>query len=581
MADASKHRASAADAALGWRAVAVLLLGLIFAAVLAAMGPDPAATGLVAVAPQRIVLMESGEQHQARHPSAADWTLTFADQSRFGSEVARQHAKGLGSAKVSPDERQWHFELSPAESAGAPLALFIANASGDLALHVNGARVADSTAQPAYFGPGIGTSSLAAPLPMVDLHRTADRIDVVQSGDQAQIGIRAIYLGSPRAAQTARLSFGRWLDRQRLAAAFAAAAGLCGVLVLLAGQQRRAAGAIALLVAGQGLDLLGAESSVPLSVIKAALALAAGGALVWLYRRPRGWAAIMVLAGCIPLILGALAALALALTDWFVLAPWAVLQIANDGPRPVLLFGAPLLVWHEGRLMLERLRAVRSEMARKDEIIAAQQQALDTEIRNAAILEERQRFARDMHDGIGGHLQALLMRVRAGRIQSGEIASELQGGLADLRLMVDSLDQIDAGLGQALDNFRLRAGPQLEAAGIALEWRRSGPLDTARLDPRATLSLYRMLQEAITNCVRHSGAGKVELVADLDQAGRTLTIEIADNGCGFDPAAVRAGKGLGNLRKRALKLGGTADLVSAAGSGTRIVLRIPVAPHPS
>ena len=566
-----------AGAMQGWRPGIAVLLGLLFVAVLAALGPDPAAAGLTPVAPQRIVVMEPGEQHQARHPSAAEWTLGFADQFRFRGEVQRQRAKGLGSAKVSPDERQWHFELTPAESTGAPQALFIANADGDLALHVNGAQVTDGTAQPAYYGPGIGTAILAAPLPMADLNQNADRIDVVQSHDRAHIGIRAIYLGSPAAADAASQIFARWLTRQRLAATFAAAAGVCAVLLLLLfGQQRRAAGAIAFLAAAQVLDLLGPAASVPLSVTKAALILAAGGALAWLHRAPRDWTGIIVLAGCIPLVMSALAGLTLVLTDWMVLAPWPVLQIANDGPRPVLLLGAPMLVWREGRLMLERLRAARTELAHKDQIIAAQQQALDTEIRNAAILEERQRFARDMHDGIGGHLQGLLMRVRAGRIQSGEIASELQGGLADLRLMVDSLDQIDSGLGQALDNFRLRASPQLDAAGIALDWRRSDLLDAARLDPRATLSLYRILQEAIANCVRHSGASKVKLTVDLDEAGQLIMVEIADDGCGFDLAAVPAGKGLANLRKRTFKLGGTLEVISAARSGTRIVLRIPV-----
>lgn len=563
----------------GWRSGVAILLGLAAAAVLAALAASPVATGLTPVAPQRIVLMEPGEQLQARHPSAAVWTLGFGDQFGFRSQAQRQRAKGLGSAKISPDERQWHIELTPAESAGPPLALFIANADGDLALHVNGARTADGTVHPPYSGPGIGNSVLAAPLPMADLHRSADRIDVVQSRERAHIGIRGIYLGSPEAVQVARLAYGRWIDRQRLAAAISAAAGFCAVLVLLlVGQQRRAAAAVALIAAGQIVDLLGPAASAPLSVFKPAAILAAGAALVWLQRHPRDWTGIVVLAGCIPLVLSALASLALALADWLVMVPWGVLELANQGPRPVLLLGAPLLVWREGRLMRERLRVARSEMARMDQIIAAQQQALDSEIRNAAILEERQRFARDMHDGIGGHLQALLMRVRAGRIQSGEIASELQGGLADLRLMVDSLDQIDAGLGQALDNFRLRAGPQLDAAGIALEWRRSGPLDAARLDPRATLSLYRILQEGIANCVRHSGAAKVALSADLDQAGQRLTIAITDDGRGFDPAAVRVGNGLANLRNRALKLGGSLNLASTVGTGTRIVLQIPVGP---
>ena len=563
------------------RVGAYLLAGFAAAAALAiliASAPDPASSGLVPVAMERISIMAPGEQHQARNPASASWSLGFADQFRFGAETERQRAAIADRQVAGTEERQWHFNLTAPESRGRPLALFIPNAAGDLTLHVNSVRIANSDSQPAYFGPGIGGSMLAAALPQRDLNLDLNRISVIQSADAAHIGIRAFYLGPVAAVGTARVRFERWLEWQRLGAAIGAAAGIIAIaLLLMSGQQRVPVAALALLSATQLLCLgeFGARLLPPWAA--PGLTALACGAIALCHCRPRDWTASLVLGLAVVGLLGAAAGLALALGTWLPPAPFLLLELANDGPRPLLLLGAPALVWREGKAMIDRLRQARHELLHKDRIIARQQQALDAEIRNAAVLEERQRFARDMHDGIGGHLQSLLMRVRADRIPAGEIASELQSGLADLRLMVDSLDQLDTSLDFALENFRLRAGPQLDAAGIALNWRVDGLVGTVSLDPRATLSVYRILQEIVTNCVRHSGATQLRVAIGFDRATGLLTVAIGDDGCGFDPAAVKAGKGLTNLRQRATKLGGSLSVTSGSrGAGTQIAFQLPV-----
>lgn len=558
---------------------AALLAALILLALLP-LAPDPAASGLVPLAPGLIEVMEPGEQHQARHPASANWTLGFADQFRFPAETARHRAANIMTRDVSPDERQWHFELDDQAARGGDLALLVPYLAGDVVLHINGARTADGAALPSYSGPGFGSVLLAAPLPVAELHPGLNRIDVIQSEDRGHIGVRGIYLGTMQQVGQAKSAFIRWARWQRLAAAMAAVAGLTGALSLaLVGRQRVPAAAFALLAAVQALDLVTlAAAPTLLACAKAGATLAASGAIVWCRSRPRDWTAWVLLGLALPGICAGLAALALVAAPWLVPAPFVLLQLANNGARPLLLLGAPISVWRDGLALRERLRQARSESLRKDQVIADQQQALDNEIRNAAILEERQRFARDMHDGIGGHLQGLLMRVRADRIDSGDIAAELQSGLTDLRLMVDSLDQVDTGLYAALEGFRVRAGPQLAAAGIALDWQLAEAVRDAALDPRATLSLFRMLQEGVSNCIRHAGAQSLRIGIDLEPGQGMLIAELADDGCGFDPAAAQSGKGLANLQQRGVKLGGSTAVTSSPGEGTCVRIRVPVKP---
>ncbi|MEO8207844.1 MAG: ATP-binding protein, partial [Chloroflexota bacterium] len=95
------------------------------------------------------------------------------------------------------------------------------------------------------------------------------------------------------------------------------------------------------------------------------------------------------------------------------------------------------------------------------------------------------------------------------------------------------------------------------------------------LDPTRTVEAYRIVQEAIGNATRHSGASVIEVA--IDRTPALVRIAIADDGVGFDPAIGREG-GLGilGMRERALLLRATFDLESAPGGGTRVHLSVPV-----
>ena len=152
----------------------------------------------------------------------------------------------------------------------------------------------------------------------------------------------------------------------------------------------------------------------------------------------------------------------------------------------------------------------------------------------------------------------------------------MEKGLTDLRLMADSLDHVGHDLDEALAAFQRRAGQQLTTAGVAFDWSKPHSLSDFQMDARAVLSLYRIIQEALSNCIRHADARRFGVSFDLADDGAMLAVVIEDNGIGFGADAVEEGRGLANIRARAEKLGGTVVFgPGAAGKGCRIQLNLP------
>ncbi len=135
-----------------------------------------------------------------------------------------------------------------------------------------------------------------------------------------------------------------------------------------------------------------------------------------------------------------------------------------------------------------------------------QSKKLEQEAQARAILQERQRLVRDMHDGIGGTLASLIVRVRLGKSSKEETENELQSGLTDLRLIVDSLDHVGQDLDMVMHMFKDRIEPQIEASNMELLWEYDSQLNALAMDAESTLHVFRFLQEAVTNAIRHSEA---------------------------------------------------------------------------
>lgn len=195
------------------------------------------------------------------------------------------------------------------------------------------------------------------------------------------------------------------------------------------------------------------------------------------------------------------------------------------------------------------------------------------EQRERAILaQERTRLMRDLHDGLGGEMVAVLALAERDAPKGPEIAYHARAALADMRLIIASLEDYGGDLGMALGAWKERAEPQILAAGLALHWELDDLGRDLRFGPTQILDILRILQEALTNVIQHAGAANITVGARL--ADHQLLLTFTDDGRGIDPAA-RPGKGIANMRGRAEALGGTFSILGA-GPGTVIELRLPL-----
>ena len=188
---------------------------------------------------------------------------------------------------------------------------------------------------------------------------------------------------------------------------------------------------------------------------------------------------------------------------------------------------------------------------------------------------ERERIARDMHDGVGGQLIALLARARSGRLTLAESQAALTGAIEDLRLVIDSLEVSEGDLATALAKFRHRLERRLRGTGIALRWEPGESVVVRGYGPAEVLHLLRLLDEAASNVIAHARASEVAI--SYRQTADRLEIDFGDNGRGG--ACVHpAGNGIRNMHRRAELLGGALRIDSDA-AGTRLSLVIGTEPQ--
>jgi PAS domain S-box-containing protein len=241
---------------------------------------------------------------------------------------------------------------------------------------------------------------------------------------------------------------------------------------------------------------------------------------------------------------------------------------------------------HEARLCPltggEILVLVRDVTARKqaeDQVHALSERLLTAQD------DERQRIAHDLHDEFGQSLAGLSMAAQRLRAKlapadhdleplAGQLCTGIDHAIQTMRSMQRGLHSTvldDLGLEEAIDAL----GDEFqERTGIACVFdQASDPFELNRARQRA---LYRIVQESLTNVVRHSGASQVEISMHRD--GTRLRIEIQDDGRGIDPEKTTAptSYGLTGMRKRAELCGGSLEISAQPGEGTLIRVEIPI-----
>lgn len=203
--------------------------------------------------------------------------------------------------------------------------------------------------------------------------------------------------------------------------------------------------------------------------------------------------------------------------------------------------------------------------------------------REQTLLHERQRLMRDMHDGMGSSLVSALCLVEHGE-EKVDVAQVLKECIDDLRIAIDSLESTDADLVALLGALRFRLGRRLSGAGIALQWRISDLPLLPWLDPQSGLHVLRILQEVLTNIIKHGGADEItvetnEAPSPSDETERGVEVRVRDNGNPFTPPPAGSlppgRRGLANVHSRALALGACCTWIPGE-RGTSFTLWLPL-----
>lgn len=215
-----------------------------------------------------------------------------------------------------------------------------------------------------------------------------------------------------------------------------------------------------------------------------------------------------------------------------------------------------------------------------------------TRLREQLLLdEERNRLAREIHDGVGHILAAgaqsvelveRLLPTNPGRAAAllPDVKRLLRQGLDEIRLLVLGLRSPGPSAGDAVAAVRQYLAALATRMEIATEVHSRD--EVIPLSPASEFAFRRILQEALTNVARHACAGRVAV--SLDHAAETVTCSVQDDGVGFDAAGNggRRGFGIEHMRERAAELGGTLDVTSRPAGGTAVTFSLPLraAPRP-
>jgi signal transduction histidine kinase len=199
------------------------------------------------------------------------------------------------------------------------------------------------------------------------------------------------------------------------------------------------------------------------------------------------------------------------------------------------------------------------------------------------LAQERERIAREFHDGLGHHLvsairglESIRRRLKAHADTAADCALQeqidiLRAALDDTRQTIQQLrapetTDMRVFIRQTAERVAQRLGAQLHC---------DCPDPMPTLTPLQTLMLTRVMQEALSNVMKHAGRPQNLWVA-CDWRDGWLEMRVVDDGDGFDPATALEGMGLNNMRERIRALGGELTITSALGQGTTVLARVPI-----
>lgn len=198
-----------------------------------------------------------------------------------------------------------------------------------------------------------------------------------------------------------------------------------------------------------------------------------------------------------------------------------------------------------------------------------------------ALQTERQRIARDLHDGVGFHLTTALSLAPD---TSSEVRLALELAMVELHSVVHFVHSPSVPIATAMGTLRYRLQPVVERQGVQLVWDVDDDTPEDALVGISSYHFARIAQEAFSNVLRHSRATRMEVHLRYSWAFGAMSLEVTDNGCGVGnlaslPAAGAGSpwRGLPGMRRRADLIGGELTVTEVPGGGTCVRLVVPVA----
>jgi len=204
-----------------------------------------------------------------------------------------------------------------------------------------------------------------------------------------------------------------------------------------------------------------------------------------------------------------------------------------------------------------------------------------TDLRRLELMDERERIARDLHDGIIQSLFAVGMGLQGTALKAGspETAARIDSAVGELDRVIRDLRnyifglrpgiladrQLDQALRELGEDVQTRSPTKVEVEVDA---------ELAALVSSRSHQIVQLTREALSNVTRHAEAKHAAL--RLERAGKTAVLTIEDDGVGFDARSDATGNGLRNMRERVTALGGTLRLSSKTGKGTKLRFTFPV-----
>lgn len=248
------------------------------------------------------------------------------------------------------------------------------------------------------------------------------------------------------------------------------------------------------------------------------------------------------------------------------------------GPMTLLPLGLRL-VWQfsDSLRRSEQLNAEleRRVAAKSREIERNYAELSDMRVRDAALLE-RQRIASDLHDDLGAKL--LSIAHASGRVDDqGQLAGMARQALDEMRLSVRGMLSEPARAAEALADWRAESVQRLSVAGFSVDWQATEPPRGLLLPARVQVQMTRVLREALSNVIRHSGGHHCQVCLGWAEGEFSLSVE--DDGCGMDLAALPAsGNGLGSMERRVRILAGRLTWQRSPLGGVCLQVKVPLAP---